>query len=140
MIGLGPGARSYTQTLHYSTEYAVGQTSVKKIIEDFNCRDTASYASADLGVELNIHERKLRYVIKSLLRAEGVSLAAYRLRFGKAITADLPQLQELFELGLIGDSFGYLRLNEEGLAWSDTIGPWLYSDAVNQKMDAYELA
>ena len=35
---------------------------------------------------------------------------------------------------------GCLRLNEEGLAWTDTIGPWLYSAAVTARMNAYELA
>jgi len=30
-------------------------------------------------------------------------------------------------------------LNEAGLAYSDTIGPWLYSDAVTATMEACEL-
>jgi hypothetical protein len=30
--------------LHYSTEYAVGQPGVRKIIEDFNSRDASHFA------------------------------------------------------------------------------------------------
>ncbi len=140
MIGLGPGARSYTRSLHYSTEYAVGQTGVKTIIEDFNARDDTNYGAADFGASLNLAEQKLRYVIKSLLRADGISRAAYKSRFGDELTADIPRLQELSELGLVEDKGDSLRLNEEGLMWSDTIGPWLYSDAVVGQMKAYELA
>ncbi len=140
MIGLGPGARSYTRSLHYSTEYAVGQTGVKKIIEDFNSRPTRNYAAADFGALLNLDEQKLRYVIKSLLRSAGVSQADYQQRFQSSMLADCPQLNELIELGLAAEKTKCLRLNENGLAWSDTIGPWLYSDAMLARMQDYELA
>jgi oxygen-independent coproporphyrinogen-3 oxidase len=140
MIGLGPGARSYTNFLHYSSEYAVGQTGVKTIIESFNTRNAADYAVADYGAALNFEEKKRRFVVKSLLRAEGVSHADYQRLFGGAMMPDLPQLQELSDLGLLTESDGWLRLNDEGLTWSDTIGPWLYSDAITARMDAYELA
>jgi oxygen-independent coproporphyrinogen III oxidase len=140
MIGLGPGARSYTEALHYSTEYAVGQTGVKMIIANFNSRDDASFASADYGAALDLEEQKLRYVIKSLLRADGISHAAYQQRFGSSLATDLPQLRELFELGLAAESDGRLQLNDDGLAWSDTIGPWLYSEATMERMNACELA
>ena len=140
MVGLGPGARSYTRSLHYSTEYAVGQTGVKMIIQDFNARNAASYGSADFGARLSLEEQKLRYVIKSLLRAEGVFHVAYQQRFGSEMHDDAPQLRELSELGLATDDGVALRLNDEGLTWSDTIGPWLYSESVTERMDAYELA
>ena len=56
------------------------------------------------------------------------------------MTVDFPQLKELTELDLTVESNDSLRLNDEGLAWSDTIGPWLYSDAMTARMSAYELA
>ena len=47
MIGLGPGARSYTRSMHYSTEYAVGQTGVRilkgKVQRHWNDRDLNSF-------------------------------------------------------------------------------------------------
>ncbi|MBA4146616.1 MAG: STM4012 family radical SAM protein [Verrucomicrobia bacterium] len=139
MVGLGPGARSYTQSLHYSSEYAVGQPGVRSIIEKFNVQDSPGYACADYGVMLDEHEQKLRYVIKSLLRTAGISHGEYQRRFGSSMEEDVPQLLELFELGLATDDNSVLRLNDEGMVWSDTIGPWLYSDAVTSRMDVYEL-
>jgi oxygen-independent coproporphyrinogen-3 oxidase len=139
MIGLGPGARSYTQALHYSTEYAVGQSGVRAIIESFNARER-EFAFADYGAELDPAEQRRRYVLKSLLRADGVSYPTYQRRFGSAVMQDLPELVELLQLDLTIESGEGLRLNAEGLAWSDTIGPWLYSNAVTARMNAYELA
>jgi oxygen-independent coproporphyrinogen III oxidase len=140
MVGLGPGARSYTESLHYSTEYAVGQTGVKMILESYNLRNDEQFAQADYGAELGLDEQKLRYVIKSLLRADGVSLARYEQQFGQRLKDDVPQLNELLDLGLAAEADDHLRLNAEGLAWSDTLGPWLYSDAVLARMANYELA
>jgi len=139
MVGLGPGARSYTRALHYSMEYAVGQTGVKTIIQNFNTRTTGSFGAADYGAALSLEEQKRRYVIKSLLRVEGITFGAYQNRFGTSMCDDLPQLQELSALGLLAKSVDCLRLNAEGLAFSDTIGPWLYSETVTATMDAYEL-
>ena len=91
-------------------------------------------------MSLDRAEQKLRYLIKSLLRVEGVSQAAYQRRFGGSVAADFPQLLELSEAGLVAESNGSLRLNDAGLMWSDTIGPWLYSEAMSARMSAYELA
>jgi oxygen-independent coproporphyrinogen-3 oxidase len=136
MIGLGSGARSYTRALHYSTEYAVGQAGVRRIIEAFNSRDASCHRFADHGIHLDLPEQQRRYVIKSLLRLEGVCHAAYRERFGRSVLEDLPQLRELLESGLANDSADALRLTAEGLSWSDTIGPWLYSDITVSRMNA----
>ena len=140
MIGLGPGARSYTRSLHYSTEYAVGQPGVRSIIENFNQRDSIRYARADYGVLLNLAEQKIRYVIKTLLRADGLDYAAYAERFTEAVIDEMPRLAELIEQGLATEIDEHLRLTEEGFAWSDTIGPWLYSEEVTARMNAYAFA
>jgi oxygen-independent coproporphyrinogen-3 oxidase len=139
MIGLGPGARSYTRGLHYSTEYAVGQTGVRAIIEDFVMRQTPEYAAANYGAVLNAPEQKRRYLIKSLLRVAGLSMHAYHRRFESDVLMDFPQLQELFALRFAAQSEDLLQLNGEGLSWSDSIGPWLYSEETNARMGACEL-
>lgn len=140
MVGLGPGARSYTRGLHYSSEYAVGQVGVKRIIEAFNQLQSTQFSCADYGVALDPSEQKLRFLIKSLLRADGLSHEAYASRFGSAVEVDFPQLVALSQLDLVDRSHtSVVRLNAEGLSWSDTIGPWLYSDPVIEKMQAYEL-
>ncbi|MBN9414267.1 MAG: STM4012 family radical SAM protein [Candidatus Eremiobacteraeota bacterium] len=126
MVGLGPGARSYTRELHYSSEYAVGQAGVRAIIEDFCGRSQAQFAQADYGFLLNASEQHLRRLLKTLLRNQSLDFEP-----------GLPQLHELEALGLARS--GPWRLTEEGLAWSDTIGPWLYSEAVQELMREYEL-
>ena len=56
MVGLGPGARSYTSSLHYSTEYAVGQTIVRSIIEDYAERGEEQHARQPISRPM-IHQR-----------------------------------------------------------------------------------
>ena len=139
MVGLGPGARSYTQSLHYSSEFAVGQQGVKSIIGDFNRRSDLQFGQADYGAWLDENEQRRRYLIKSLLRSTGLDRTAYANRFGSAVEDDFPQLIELNDLGLSHGDAQRLWLNAEGLSWSDVIGPWLYSDDVVAQMKAFEL-
>lgn len=138
MIGLGCGARSYTSALHYSTEYAVGVSGVREIIEDYIARPAWSFDEANYGFALDEEEQRRRYLIQSLLQVDGLSLAAYRARFGSEAWSDVPQLAELEECGLVeaGDD---LRLNARGLEYSDAVGPWLGSTRVRREMAAFEL-
>lgn len=126
MVGLGPGARSYTRSLHYSSEYAVGQAGVRAIIDEFNRRTSEQFSRADYGFRLNAQEQTLRRLLKTLLRNQPLDFEP-----------QLPQLQELEQLGLARPD--PWQLTEEGLAWSDTIGPWLYSEPVQERMREYEL-
>jgi coproporphyrinogen III oxidase-like Fe-S oxidoreductase len=141
MVGLGSGARSYTTALHYSFDYAVGSTSVQSIVADFLERSAHRFATAELGFWLDAEEQRRRWLLKSLLRTEGVDLRAYRRRFGTGLIDDFPQLERLGELGWLegAGSDERLRPTAEGLAFSDTIGPWLFSDEVREAMDAWEL-
>ena len=139
MVGLGCGARSYTQTTHYSSEYAVGAHGVRAILADYVTKPSADFAVAQYGVQLSGHEQRLRYAIKSILEADGLEFAAYQRRFGGSVWDDLPQLTDLIRLGLAELSSQLLRLNAAGLERSDTIGPWLYSTEVQAMMEAYEL-
>ncbi len=136
MVGLGAGARSYTQRLHYSSEYAVGRSGTMDIIEDFLTLDAAGFAEARHGFVLGPEEQRRRYVIQSLLTEPGLDLAAYNERFGSDCMRDLPQLLELAQLGLLEARPGMLSLNQRGYAYADTIGPWLASDAVRTLMAA----
>ena len=130
MVGLGCGARSYTRSLHYSSEYAVGARGVREILADFLARPPEAFDVADYGFELDEEEQRRRYVIKSLLRSEGLDREAYRRRFGADVLAHLPQVAELERWELVAGENGWLRPTEFGLGWSDMIGPWLYSERV----------
>jgi oxygen-independent coproporphyrinogen-3 oxidase len=139
MVGLGAGARSYTKRVHFSTEYAVGQTGIREIIADFNQRSKDDMTAINYGCLLNLEEQKRRYMIKSLLRIDGLDLAAYRSCFGSKAWDDFPPLAELLnlELGTVEDQT--LRLNERGFELSDVIGPWLYSEAISNLIREFEL-
>jgi oxygen-independent coproporphyrinogen III oxidase len=139
MVGLGCGARSYTHRLHYSSEYAVGASGVRAILQDYIARDDESFDSAHYGYLLSEEDMRQRYVIQSLLQADGLERAAYQRRFACDALSDLPQLFELVEHDLATLTQERLKLTERGLELSDAIGPWLYTAQVQALMEAYEL-
>jgi oxygen-independent coproporphyrinogen III oxidase len=139
MVGLGCGARSYTQSLHYSSEYAVGQTGVREILHDFVQRPDSSFDLASHGFRLDLLEQQRRFVIQSLLQVSGLDLRFYRVRFQSDVFQDLPQLLELMPLGLATLNENVLKLTALGLERSDAIGPWLYSRHAQELMQGYKL-
>ncbi|WFE40790.1 STM4012 family radical SAM protein [Micromonospora sp. WMMD998] len=137
MVGLGCGARSYTTALHYSFDYAVSVTQVRAVLDDYLARPTEDFAHAEFGFRLDGAEQRRRWLLTSLLRAEGVDAGAYRARFGRPPSDDFPQLGRLVERGWATD--GGLRLTAAGLARSDAVGPWLTSAEVRHAMTGYAL-
>jgi oxygen-independent coproporphyrinogen-3 oxidase len=141
MVGLGAGARSYTDTVHYSTDYAVGAANIKSIIRAYIERDERAYTVADYGFDLDPEDRRRRFAILSLLSDQGLDEARYRARFGSDARHDLPELVELLAAGLAQEtheSAPGLILTERGLERADAIGPWLCSARVRRLMDAHE--
>jgi oxygen-independent coproporphyrinogen-3 oxidase len=139
MVGLGSGARSYTNALHYSTEYAVSHASVKKIIIDYCQRSAESFRIADYGIVLDENEQKRRYLIKSILRTEGLNFSAYYHRFNTDVLVDFPEITELLRLGLNECDEQKLTPTDKGLAYSDVIGFWLVSEFVKRRMENFLL-
>lgn len=137
MIGLGCGARSYTRSVHYSSEYAVGRASIAAILRDFVRRPAERFAVADFGYVLDAEDRRRRYVIKSILHGDGLDLGAYRGLYGLEAWEDLPELNELETQGLAEREGERLRLTPPGLELTDAIGPWLYSEKVKALMETY---
>lgn len=131
MVGLGVGARSYTKNLHYSTDWAVGRPGVLQIIHSYLARSSESFKMADYGIVLDEEERRRRFLLLSLLSSEGLEEAA-----GCGMSKELEELQAH---DLIEKRNGRFRLTPLGLERSDTIGPWLYSDAVNGRMELFSL-
>jgi oxygen-independent coproporphyrinogen-3 oxidase len=138
MVGVGCGARSYTRDLHYSTEYAVAATGVRQILTDYLGRPAAAFGVVDYGVRLSADDQRRRWLIKSLLRADGLDLAGYTARFGGDAITDFPELSVLESDGLIDQRGGCLCPTAAGLEQSDAIGPWLYSAAVRRSMAEFE--
>lgn len=139
MVGLGCGARSYTSALHYSNEYAVGARGVREIIERYSAAPSEEFERAGYGFVLDDAERRRRFVVKSLLRTEGLDVCAYRERFGGEPAEEMPELRLLVESGLAVADASRLRLTDDGLELSDAVGPWLYTARVRELMRTYEL-
>ncbi|MGO1072728.1 STM4012 family radical SAM protein [Lysobacter sp. CA199] len=139
MVGIGCGARSYASGLHYSSEYGVARRSVAEILDHYLAREPATFAYADYGIRLSVEEQRRRHAIQSLLIRPGLDRASYRDRFGADCLDDLPQLRELFELGLAVADDDLIELTDAGLARADTIGPWLTSAQIAERMHDYRL-
>lgn len=130
MVGLGCGARSYTRALHYSSEYAVAARGVKAILQDYVQRSEADFATVRHGFQLDADEQQRRFILQSLLQCEGLARAFYQQRFGKDVLAHYPLLRELETQQLTRISAEKIQLTPQGLAYSDAIGPWFYSEHV----------
>lgn len=139
MIGLGVNARSYTKRIHYSTEYAVSKKSSLGIIDQYISQEKSDFSTAVYGIELNSDEQKRRYIIKSLLKAEGLNLEHYESLYKKDALKDFDELITLIDMKLALADEGQLKLNGEGLALSDLIGYWFISDEIKGKMREYTL-
>jgi oxygen-independent coproporphyrinogen-3 oxidase len=134
MVGLGCGARSYTTDLHYSFDYAVGVGPVRAIIDDYVRRPASDFDHAEVGYHLDEAEQRRRWLVKSLLRSEGLAPADYAARFGTPLGADFPELGELAERGWLEHGADLVALTAAGMERADAIGPWLVSDAVRSAM------
>lgn len=140
MVGLGAGARSYTRSVHYSSEWAVGRNGVLEILDHYSDLTQDEHGSATHGALLDDDDQRRRYVIKSVLRRDGLDLSAYESRFGVSAMVDFATtFSDLIECGAMEISENSLRPTGLGLEWSDVIGPWLYSDEVKRRITEYEV-
>lgn len=139
MIGLGTNSRSYTKKIHYSTEYSIGRTASLEIIENFINQTEQDFLFADHGIFLSEEEQKRRYIIKSILNAEGLDTNQFNQFFPDYSLQEFEELNELQILNLLENRGDKLILNAEGLALSDAIGPWMISDSIREKMNAFNL-
>lgn len=140
MVGLGSGARSYTETIHYSTEYAVGRKGVIDIIDNYIHQTDEDFSFARFGIHLPDDERKRRYCIKSLLHGQGLNREQYFQWFHSDVFADFPELNELIDAQMVFVSpSGVITLTDLGMELADSIGPWMYSKTINALMKTCEL-
>jgi len=136
MVGLGPGARSYTRALHYATPFAVAQPAVRALVETWCQEPDAAFDVATWGITLDAVEQRRRWLILSVLE-HGVLRGDYRERFGADVLTDFPELEEAVALGLLTIESEVLSLTARGVEHADVIGQWLYSPAVRDRMDAW---
>lgn len=137
MVGLGPGARSYTRALHYATPFAVAQPAVRALVETWCQEPDAAFDVATWGITLDAAEQRRRWLILSVLE-HGVAREPYRERFGTDVLSDFPELAEAAELGLLTIEPEALSLTARGIEHADVIGQWLYSADVRDRMETWD--
>jgi len=137
MIGIGAGARSYTNQLHYSTNYAVTRKATKAIIHAYSLKE--AFNTVDYGFYLNEAEQMNRFLIKSLIDGGVLYPVIFKQQFGKDCLS-LPVVQELLNKKWLVWKGAYLQLSESGLEMEDAIGPMFYSENVRDLMQNFELS
>ncbi len=138
MIGLGPGARSYTYALHYSSQFASKHGGVSELIKQYNDQTAAEFSQATYGYWLSQGECQRRYLIQSLFLLDGVDRIAFKQRFAIDCLELFPQLNELAEHGLAHLTQVRIQLTAAGIERADALAPWLASAEVLQKMAQQE--
>lgn len=129
MIGLGPGARSYTRALHYATPFSVGQAAIRDTIEQWASSSPAEHARARHGIHLDRLEQRRRHLLLSLLE-RGVDRGRYAAQFGADVLEHFPELSEAIDAALVEVDAAALRLTERGMERADVLGHWLQSAAI----------
>ena len=84
------------------------------------------------------HESRRRFVILSLFLVTGFLRQDYHDQFGQDVLVDFPELTELVANDMAEVSPRRVKLTELGISYSDAIGPWLYSQAVHERMEQYQ--
>ncbi len=138
MVGMGCGARSYTGGFHYSSFYAVSRKGIAQILNDYTTAPSETFAYAHNGIHLDEEDKKRRLIIKTLLLAEGLDLAYYRKLFSTEAKDDFVELREFVEQGLAEIKEDKMTLTDEGMAYSDAIGPMMISAKVRRLMESFD--
>jgi oxygen-independent coproporphyrinogen-3 oxidase len=134
MLGLGPGARSYTRRLHYSTPWKMVARNIRAVVEDF----CAAPPPIDHGFELDADEQRRRFLILSLLY-EGLDLGAFTHAFGvDAREAFAAQWDALLAEECVTIGGGMVRLTPRGVRHADVVGGLFFSERVARLVAEFE--
>jgi oxygen-independent coproporphyrinogen-3 oxidase len=134
MLGLGPGARSYTRRLHYSTPWKMVARNIRAVVEDFCTAPPA----INHGFALDADERQRRFLILSLLY-DGLDLRAFTDTFG-ADARDIfaEQWDALLAEECVTFGGGVVRLTPRGVRHADVVGGLFFSERVQRLVADFE--
>lgn len=138
MVGLGAGARSYTQALHYSTPWRMVARNIRGVVEAYCRAMQAGDTDVRHGFVLDADERQRRHVIQSLLY-DGLDWTDFEARFGaEAYPTFRPQWDALLEEDCVKVDGDCIRLTARGVRRADIIGQLFFSERVRELIDTYE--
>ena len=132
LLGLGAGARSYSDRVHYSTDYAVRRTATLDIIGGFIDHAHSHDHPVDRGFLLDDDERRRRFCVLNLSLGR-LDPAEYARRFGGASLSDLaPELDALAAEGCVEVmADGTYQLTPRGFKYSNVMGELFKSPRVD---------
>ncbi|HEY7309025.1 MAG TPA: STM4012 family radical SAM protein [Gemmataceae bacterium] len=138
MVGLGAGARSYTQALHYSTPWRMVARNIRSVVEAYCRAMQAGETDVRHGFVLDADEQQRRHVILSLLY-EGLDLRDFTTTFGvDAYQSFQPQWEALDEEDCVRRDCDCIRLTARGVCHADIIGQLFFSERVRRLIETYE--
>ncbi len=133
LIGLGAGARSYAQNMHYRNPFdgLNGNAAISRYISKINSGNLA----VESGIFLSSEERMHRYVIGNI---ESLDLHAFSSMFGVKFDIAFPEsYKEMLSSGCACEIGGKLKLTAKGLLFRDLIARQFFSGNVEAMESAY---
>ena len=132
LLGLGAGARSYSDRVHYSTDYAVRRTATLDIIGGFIDHAHSHDHPVDRGFLLDDDERRRRFCVLNLSLGR-LDPAEYARRFGGDGLQHLaPELDALAAEGCVEVmADGTYQLTPRGFKYSNVMGELFKSPRVD---------
>ena len=133
LVGLGAGARSYSQSLHGRNTYAA--LNGRKALLEYMANVNSGRHSVESGVVLNRDEQMRQYAIGHIL---AIDAEEFITRFGVRYEQAFSQLhQEMIELELMKWEDPVWRLTERGLLFRDLLGRCHFSAQADELELAY---
>lgn len=134
-LAVGCGGRSYLGNLHVCEPFTVGAENCRRQLQRF-CEKQDFFRDV-VGSILNLDEQKRRYAVKNLLHVQGISRQEFQSLFQRDVLEEFIFLKELHMSGHVTVTGDRVYLSEEGLAWSDGIGPMFISPSVRQRSQMF---
>lgn len=118
-LGLGAGARSYAEDVHYGMRYSVEPSLVREIIKEYISTEPEDLQH--FGVTLSLDEKKRKYVILTLTDG-GIDLNDYNNRFQSDFKKDFKdEFLVLKDKEFIQEKNQEIFLTKMGLTYADII-------------------
>lgn len=135
MLGIGCGARSYIENIHYSRKYAVEDKNINKIIDSYLKEN--NFETAEYGYILSLEEEKIKYILKSILKVTGLDIKEYTNKFNTDPVVEFPELQKLTDEEFLILKNKRIFPSDKGLKYSDYIGTLFISEEINKKINEF---
>ena len=138
LLGLGAGARSYSDAVHYGTDFAVRKTATLDIIRGFIDFDHRPDQPLDRGFLLGDDERRRRFCVLNLSLGQ-LDPRDYARRFGGDGLADFEsELEALAAEGCVdATAAGVYQLTPRGFKYSNVMGELFKSPRVDALERSY---